>query len=121
MDNVFEFQLFKTTRRLTFEILRQPAHVTWMGEDDDPMHPVFTASNGVQVISRSRMDIHTDRIWLLGAVDSKVRQRSGTLVFSSDTKRDREYARFIIALTEWARHNNVFLLQHQQVTKKLYI
>lgn len=93
-------RLIKTTRRLTFDIIYQHPDTIYMGEDDGEYF-AFTASNGYQVISRSRMDIQTERIWLLGA-KHKEESRSGTMVFSSDEKRDKAYDEFIIALEEWA-------------------
>lgn len=65
----------------------------------DEEYMTFTASNGVDVISRSRMDIQTDRLWLVGC---KPNERSGSMVFSSDEKRDREFDRFQKAILEWA-------------------
>lgn len=97
------YQLIKTTRRLTFDILYQSPQVTYMG-DDDGAYFKFIASNGYEVISRSRMDIQTERIWLLGA-KCEDESRSGTMVFSSDEKRDAAYDAFTIALNEWAESN----------------
>lgn len=97
---ILVYRLIKTTRRLTFDIVMQAPHVTYMG-DDDGDYLQFTASNGYQVISRSRMDIQTERIWLLGARRFD-EERSGTMVFSSDEKRDAAYARFVEAINEWA-------------------
>ncbi len=65
----------------------------------DEEYLIFRASNGVEVISRSRMDIQTDRLWLIGC---KPNERSGSMVFSSDEKRDREFDRFQMAILEWA-------------------
>jgi len=59
MKILLEYALIKTTRRLTFDIIFQDPSVTYMG-DDDGEYFIFTASNGYQVISRSRMDIQTD-------------------------------------------------------------
>lgn len=98
------YQLIKTTRRLTFDILYQSPHVTYMGEDDGAYFK-FIASNGYEVISRSRMDIQTERIWLLGA-KCEDESRSGTMVFSSDEKRDAAYDAFTVALNEWAEFNS---------------
>lgn len=92
--------LIKTTRRLTFDIVWQDERTIYMGEDDGPYH-TFTASNGYQVISRSRMDIQTERLWLLGA-KHKDEPRSGTMVFSSNEKRDKAYDEFVLALQEWS-------------------
>lgn len=47
------------------------------------------------------MDIQTERIWLLGARRNE-ETRSGSMVFSSDEKRDAAYEQFNIALAEWA-------------------
>ncbi|MNP52985.1 hypothetical protein D3C76_1474190 [compost metagenome] len=70
-----------------------------MGEDDGNYF-TFTASNGYQVISRSRMDIQTERIWLLGALGN---ERSGSMVFSSNEKRDAALEQFHQAMFEWCR------------------
>lgn len=98
------YRLIKTTQRLTLDIVSQDPKVTWYGDDDGDYY-TFTASNGYQVISRSRMDIQTERIWLLGAKRDQ-EQRSGTMVFSSNEKRDRAYGEFIKAINEWAAANN---------------
>lgn len=94
------YRLVPTTRRLTFDIRWQAQKVTYMGDDDGPYF-TFTASNGYQVISRSRMDIQTERIWLLGA-KHKEESRSGSMVFSSNEKRDAAEKQFVKALDEWA-------------------
>lgn len=65
--------------------------------DDDYL--TFKASNGVEIISRSRMDVQTDRLWLLGCGPD---MRSGSMVFSSDEKRDKMFSEFQDALFEWA-------------------
>lgn len=103
------YTLTKSTRRLTFDILQQDDRVTYRDDDDGPYFK-FTASNGYEVISRSRMDIQTERIWLLGA-KSGDEQRSGTMIFSSDAKRDTAYTQFILALDEWAVANGGRALQ----------
>ena len=97
MDDIISYQLIKTKRRLTFDILYQREDTRYRGEDDGNYF-TFRASNGYEVISRSRMDIQTDRLWLLGASDD---ERSGSMVFSSDEKRDKAYVQFELALTEW--------------------
>jgi hypothetical protein len=91
------YRLIKTRQRLTFDVIEQD--MSFCGTNDDE-YVTFEASNGVQIISRSRMDIQTDRLWLIGC---KPNERSGTMVFSSDEKRDREFDRFQEAIMEWAR------------------
>ena len=98
---LLRYRLIKTAKRLTFDIESQHPRVTWLGDDDGTYHK-FVASNGYEVISRSRMDIQTERVWLHGGV---VEHRSGTMVFSSDMKRDIAFGRFIAAIDEWAAHN----------------
>ncbi|MBK6616322.1 hypothetical protein [Ottowia sp.] len=98
--DIIRFALIKTKRRLTFDILYQHPDTVYTGEDDGPYY-VFKASNGYEVISRSRMDIQTERLWLRGASEE---ERSGTMVFSSDEKRDKAYDEFLKALGEWANH-----------------
>lgn len=106
MKVLLNYRLVPTTRRLTFDITFQDPSVTWTGDDDGDYH-TFTASNGYQVISRSRMDIQTERIWLLGA-KSHEEARSGSMVFSSDEKRDKAEKEFVKAITEWATVNGGF-------------
>ena len=100
---LLHYYLIKTTRRLTFDIIDQRLSTIWTGDDDGDYFR-FTASNGYEVISRSRMDIQTERIWLLGAKRFS-EPRSGTMVFSSDEKRDKAFNMFVQALDEWAAHN----------------
>lgn len=93
------YRLIKAERRLVFDILYQHKDTRWWGEDDGD-YPIFTASNGYQVISRSRMDIQTERLWLLGA--NTTDPRSGTMVFGDNDKRDAAFLGFQSALNEWA-------------------
>lgn len=104
MKTLLLYKLIKTTRRLVFDIWYQDASVTYMGEDDGPYFK-FVATNGYEVISRSRMDIQTERIWLLGAKKDD-EARSGTMVFADNVKRNVAYKKFIDAINEWAAHNN---------------
>jgi len=97
------YRLIKTERRLTFDITQQHESVTYDGFDDGPYYH-FKASNGYEVISRSRMDIQTERIWLLGAKRHE-ESRSGSMVFSSNEQRDKAYFNFIQAIDEWANAN----------------
>ena len=97
MNVLLECSIIKTKRRLTFDITNQD--MTFCGKSDDD-YLTFKASNGVEIISRSRMDIQTDRLWLLGCGPD---ERSGSMVFSSDAKRDKMYNEFVKALSEWAK------------------
>lgn len=97
---VLKCRLISTTRRLTFDIVYQDPKTIWMGDDDGEYHR-FVASNGYEVISRSRMDIQTERLWLLGAKHLE-ESRSGSMVFSTDEKRDKAETEFRKALFEWA-------------------
>lgn len=101
MSYILNYTLHKTRNRLTFDILWQAPWTKYKGEDDGDYFK-FIASNGYEVISRSRMDIQTERIWLLGA---GIHDRSGTMVFSSNEKRDAAYLEFVKALDEWAQFN----------------
>lgn len=96
---ILRFDLIKTNRRLTFDIQYQHPDFTFNGEDDGP-YPVFTASNGYQIISRSRMDIQTERMWLNGGIKHE-HYRSGSMVFPDNEKRDGVYDAFVVALQEW--------------------
>lgn len=100
MPNIIEFAIIKTKRRLTFDITYQRPDTRYQGADDGD-YLTFKASNGYEVISRSRMDIQTERLWLLGAAED---ERSGSMVFSSDEKRDKAYDAFMVAMAEWIAH-----------------
>lgn len=107
---LLKYRLIKTTRRLTFDIVYQDEKTIWMGEDDGDYYKFVCPKTGYEVISRSRMDIQTERIWLLGA-KWKDEPRSGTMVFSSDEKRDKAYDKFILALENWGWENNGYTEQ----------
>lgn len=96
MKNYLTYRLIPTRQRLTFEILYQD--MRFCGKTDDD-YLMYKASNGIDIISRSRMDIQTDRLWLLGCGPN---ERSGSMVFSSDKKRDSMFNKFQDALKEWA-------------------
>ena len=91
------FELIKTTKRLTFDILSQYDCVRNKVLDDKSYY--FKASNGYEIISRSRMDIQTERLWLWGSSSSD--SRSGSMVFADNDKRDIAYDNFIQAIYEW--------------------
>jgi hypothetical protein len=97
-----KYRLIKTNRRLTFDILEQ--NMSFCGVSDEE-YLVFKAKNGIEIISRSRMDIQTDRLWLIGCSPN---ERSGSMVFSTDEKRDREFERFQDALVDWANNAEQF-------------
>ena len=102
---LLECVFFVSTKRLTFDIKSMHDSVWYYGDDNGDYH-YFIASNNYEVISRSRMDIQTERIWLLGGKTKPEDQRSGTMVFSDNTKRDVALENFISALYEWADKNN---------------
>lgn len=97
LEDVIEYTLIRTRQRLTFDIRWQHPDTIFKGEDDEDYYK-FVASNGYEIISRSRMDIQTERLWLIGG---KPNERSGTMVFSSDEKRDIAYMEFHNAIGEW--------------------
>lgn len=96
---ILKYRLIKTKRRITFEIIFQDMDLFCGNTDDD--YELFKASNGIEIISRSRMDVQTDRLWLLGCGPD---ERSGSMVFSSDEKRDKMFELFQDALVEWGRY-----------------
>lgn len=101
------YVLVPTTKRLTFDIIWQRPGTIWMGDDDGEWwkEHKYTASNDYEVISRSRMDIQTERIWVLGAKYQELEgQRSGTMVFSTNGKRDVAEVEFRKAIDEWDLH-----------------
>lgn len=97
MRTILSYRLIKTRQRLTFEILKQD--MSFCGKTDDD-YLTYKASNGIEIISRSRMDIQTDRLWLLGCGPN---ERSGSMVFSSNEKRDKMFDLFQEALLEWSK------------------
>ena len=101
-DEIIRYEIIKTKKRLTFDIRYQNKEITYQGLDDGDYF-VFNSSNGYQIISRSRMDIQTERLWLLGASND---ERSGSMVFSSDEKRDLAYNHFELAILEWINYLN---------------
>lgn len=113
MNIILEYRLIKTKRRLTFEILQQD--MTFCGKSDDD-YLSYEASNGIEIISRSRMDVQTDRLWLLGCGPD---ERSGSMVFSSDEKRDKMFDEFQDALLEWSKvwfsNNKSFRAYFQEI------
>ena len=100
---ILSYELIPTTRRLTFDIIYQNPKYQYQGLDDGP-YWTFNASNGYQIISRSRMDIQTERIWLKGGATDERSIRSGTMTFSDDKSRDKAEMEFHQALLEWTKH-----------------
>lgn len=98
--DLLHYVLIPTTKRLTFDIIWQHEATIWTGDDDGDFH-VFKATNGYEVISRSVMDIQTERIWLWGASTEDRAVRSGSMVFGNNDKRDKAYVAFHEALQEW--------------------
>lgn len=98
--SLLSYRLVKTTKRLTFDIIYQSPTITFDGADDEDYY-MFIASNGYQVMSRSRMDIQTERVWLRGGTNDDIANRSGTMVFSSDEKRDKAFNGFNLAIKEF--------------------
>lgn len=97
------YRLVRTTKRLTFDILWQHPFTIYHGDDDGPYF-AFKASNGYEVYSRSVMDIQTERIWVKGASNEDRAERSGSMVFGSNEKRDKAFAEFQLALREWSNY-----------------
>ena len=116
---VLTYSLIQTTRRLTFDILFQNLECQYHGEDDGPFW-TFRASNGYEVISRSRMDIQTERLWLLGGKNDERSVRSGTMTFGSNEDRDAAFIGFQLALKEWGDEliKTKFLLCHGAAIEK---
>lgn len=98
---VVEYQLVKFTKRLVFDIHYQHPDLIFSGEDDGDYFK-YIATNGYEIISRSRMDIQTERLWILGAKHSTLEgSRSGTMVFSDNNKRDLAFHKFNKAMEEF--------------------
>lgn len=79
-DLLLAYRLIRTNKRLTFDICYQNPRITETKSGDEN-RTYFKASNGVEVISCSRMDLHSQKIWLHGAERDQCADRSGSLVF----------------------------------------
>jgi hypothetical protein len=101
LDDILTYRLVQFRKRIVFDILYQRPDTIFDGTDDGD-YLMFIASNGFQVISRSRMDIQTERLWLLGSKNDSHADRSGTMVFAMQEMCDKAYPGFHIALKEWA-------------------
>lgn len=101
LGDVLRYRLQKFTKRIVFDVLSQRLDTIYQGEDDGDYY-MFIASNGFQVISRSRMDIQTERLWLMGCKTDSHAERSGTMVFATQEMCDKAYPGFHLALQEWA-------------------
>jgi len=101
LDDILTYRLVQFRKRIVFDILYQRPDTIFNGADDGD-YLMFIASNGFQVISRSRMDIQTERLWLLGSKNDSHADRSGTMVFAMQEMCDKAYPGFHIALSEWA-------------------
>lgn len=101
LDDILTYRLVQFRKRIVFDILYQRPDTIFDGTDDGD-YLMFIASNGFQVMSRSRMDIQTERLWLLGCKNDSHADRSGTMVFAMQEMCDKAYPGFHIALREWA-------------------
>lgn len=101
LDLIISYKLVKFNRRLVFDISWQHPNTIYQGPDDGDYFK-FKASNGYEVFSRSRMDIQTERIWVLGA-KAGIDDRAGTMVFDNNQKRDAAFEGITQALDEWAK------------------
>lgn len=101
LDDILTYRLVQFRKRIVFDILYQHPDTIFDGTDDGDYF-MFIASNGYQVMSRSRMDIQTERLWLLGCKNDSHADRSGTMVFAMQEMCDKAYPGFHQALYEWA-------------------
>lgn len=102
LGDILAYRLVQFRKRIVFDILHQREDTIWKGEDDGDYF-MFIASNDFQIISRSRMDVQTERLWLRGAKNDAHADRSGTMVFAMQDMLDRAYPKFHAALDEWAK------------------
>lgn len=101
MTTILKYSLIRTRGRLTFDIHAQDDEHRYWGPDDGIFWR-FTASNNYEVISRSRMDIETDRIWLWGGKQDKRADRSGSMPVSCEESLTKMIPEYHKALLEWA-------------------
>jgi hypothetical protein len=102
LGDVISYRLVPFRKRIVFDILHQRPDTIWRGEDEGDFY-MYIAPNDFQIISRSRMDIQTERLWLLGAKNDAHADRSGTMVFAVQDMLDRAYPKFHSALESWAK------------------
>jgi hypothetical protein len=114
LKTIIKYSLIRTLGRLTFDIHEQDDDHRYWGPDDGIFWR-FQASNGYEVISRSRMDIETDRIWILGGATDGRSQRSGTMPVSSEETLTKMIPAYHKALHDWARFR--LALKYNQGTK----
>ena len=135
LTTILKFSLTSTTNRLTFDIEFQADEIRFSSESAgrarksvfNDSHYYFIASNGVEIVSRSRMDLHTEGIWLRGTDPDT---HSGTVVFPSNAERDGFYSQMIEAIREFVSYvaggdSNVHMLhskrgQYNTFTFELY-
>ena len=106
LTTILKFSLTSTTNRLTFDIEFQADEIRFSRESAGRArksvfsdgHYYFIASNGVEIVSRYRMDLHTGSIWLRG-IDPDT--RSGTVVFPSNAERDEFCSQVVAAIEEF--------------------
>ncbi len=60
-ESIIKYELIKTRQRLTLDIIWQHPETIYHGDDNGDYFK-FVANNGYEIISRSRMDIQTERI-----------------------------------------------------------
>ena len=123
LTTILKFSLTSTTNRLTFDIEFQADEIRFSSEKAGRArgsvfsdgHYYFIASNGVEVVSRYRMDLHNGSIWLMGAEPNT---RSGTVVFPTNAERDRFCSQMIEAISEFASYvaggSSVVHMQHSK-------
>lgn len=112
---ILQYSLILTTNRITLDIQYQNPKYRYFGPDDGDYWS-FKASNGYEVISRSRTDIQTERIWLLGGKNDAKAQRSGTLAVPDSEECTVWYNNFHQALHEWAEHMYIKLSKEAERT-----
>ena len=99
LTTILKFSLTRTTNRLTFDIEFQADEIRF--SEKCSSYYYFIASNDVEIISHSRMDIKTGSIWLMGAAPNT---RSGTVVFPSNAERDRFCSQVVAAIEEFIHY-----------------
>ena len=109
LTTILKFSLTRITNCLMFDIEFQADEIRFSRESAGSVYHSmlsngcyhFIASNGVEIISHSRMDIQTGRVWLIGLEPNN---RSGTMVFSSNAKRDEFCSQVTEAICEFVSY-----------------
>jgi hypothetical protein len=115
-DELLVYDLQKSSRRLTFEVLAQRLDLDWLSSLSG-FNP-FYASNGIKVNTMQNPALSPDTVYLRGA-DSRIDAPSFSLVYDSNEERDAAFDMYVEAIEEWAFHLESLLQPRASVQAEL--